>query len=220
FQSGTNNVVQGNFIGTDWTGTNALPNNVGVDLLFTACLVGGTNVAARNIIAGGGISGSGGTGISVNGDNGSRIQGNFIGTDVTGGRALGFAGLAIFLQGGPTQIGGPTSTPGTPPGNVIAASGRIGVFVANGVNNCVIQGNLIGLDATGTKPFGHGLEGVSVHGAGNVIGGTNVTMRNVISANGRFGVQVGTDNAPIHDNLIQGNFIGTDITGTNLLGNG
>src|SRR5207302_10184071 len=113
FQSGTNNVVQGNFIGTDWTGTNALPNNVGVDLLFTACLVGGTNVAARNIIAGGGISGSGGTGISVNADNGSRIQGNFIGTDVTGGRALGFAGSAIFLAGGPTQIGGPTSTPGT-----------------------------------------------------------------------------------------------------------
>ena len=94
------------------------------------------------------------------------------------------------------------------------------MFVANGVNNCVIQGNLIGLDATGTKPFGNGLDGVSVHGAGNVIGGTNVTMRNVISANGRFGVQVGNDAAPIHDNLIQGNFIGTDITGTNLLGNG
>ena len=54
----------------------------------------------------------------------------------------------------------------------------------------------------------------------SAIGGTNVTMRNVISANGRFGVQVGTDAAPIHDNLIQGNFIGTDITGTNLLGNG
>src|SRR5438552_1463580 len=214
FQSGTNNVVQGNFIGTDWTGTNALPNSVGVDLLFTACLVGGTNVAARNIIAGGG------SGISVNADIGSRIQGNFIGTDVTGGRALGFAGSAIFLAGGPTQIGGPTSTPGTPPGNAIAASGSIGVFVANGVNNCVIQGNLIGLDATGTKPFGNGLEGVSVHGAGNVIGGTNVTMRNVISANGRFGVQVGIDGVPIHDNLIQGNFIGTDITGTNLLGNG
>src|SRR5438128_5123496 len=127
FQSGTNDVVQGNFIGTDWTGTNALPNNVGVDLQFTACLVGGTNVAARNIIAGGG------DGISVSADIGSRIQGNFIGTDATGGRALGFAGSAIFLAGGPTQIGGPTSTPGTPPGNVIAASGSVGVFVANGV---------------------------------------------------------------------------------------
>src|SRR5439155_25605825 len=110
-----NNVVQGNFIGTDWTGTNALPNSVGVDLQFTACLVGGTNVAARNIIAGGGISSGG---ISVGADIGSRIQGNFIGTDVTGGRALGLAGSAIFLAGRPTQIGGPTSTPGSPPGNL------------------------------------------------------------------------------------------------------
>src|SRR5207249_3953784 len=123
FQSGTNNVVQGNFIGTDWTGANALPYNVGVDLQFTSCLVGGTTVAARNSTAGGG------DGISGSAYSGSRIQGNFI-------------------------------------------------------------------------------------------GGTNVTARNVISANGRFGVQVGTDAAPIHDNLIQGNFIGTDITGTNLLGNG
>src|SRR5207247_10486607 len=165
----------------------------------------------RNIIAGGGISGSGGTGISVNADNGSRIQGNFIGTAVTGGRALGLAGSAIFLAGGPTQIGGPTSTPGTPPGNVIAASGSIGVFVANGVNNCVIQGNLIGLDATGTKPFGNGLEGVSVHGAFNIIGGTNVTARNVISAIARFDVQVGRDAAHGHDNLSHGNLLGRDI---------
>ena len=43
--------------------------------------------------------------------------------------------------------------------------------------------------------------------------------RNVISANGLHGVFLGTDNASVHDNLMQGNFIGTDITGTKLLGN-
>ena len=87
------------------------------------------------------------------------------------------------------------------------------------VSNNVIQGNLIGTDATGTQALGNGLDGVEIFGVSNMIGGTDVMARNVISGNGRNGILMGTDNAPVHDNLIQGNFIGTDITGTNFLGN-
>src|SRR6202171_5885136 len=215
-QSGANQVVQGNFIGTDATGANAIPNGAGVDVRSSDNLIGGTTAAARNVI------GANNTGVSVSPSTGNRIQGNFIGTDVTGTHALGL-GDGISWTGA-AQIGRLTATPGTPPGNVISGnhggggSGR-GIVVAIGISNNVIQGNLIGTDATGTQTLGNGLGGVEIFGAANVIGGTDVMARNVISGNGRNGILMGTDSAPVHDNLIQGNFIGTDITGTNMLGN-
>ena len=216
-QSGANQLVQGNFIGTDATGANAIPNSTGVNVQSSDNLIGGTTAAARNV-----IGGNSGVGISVSSSTGNRIQGNYIGTDVTGANALGNSdGISTT---GAVQIGGLTATPGVPPGNVISGahagggSGH-GIVVSNGISNNVIQGNLIGTDATGTQPLGNGLDGVEIFGAGNVIGGTEVMARNVISGNGRNGILMGTDNAPVHDNLIQGNFIGTDITGTNLLGN-
>ena len=213
----TNNLIEGNFIGTDITGNNALGNSAGVDLRDSNNVVGGDTAAARNVI------GANNTGIRVSTSTGNSIQGNFIGTDVTGTIALGGLGNGIEITAA-TQIGGLTATPGTPPGNVISGaqagggSGH-GIFVGNGISNNVIQGNLIGTDATGTQPLGNGLDGVQIFGAANVIGGTDVMARNVISGNGRHGINLGTDNASVHDNLIQGNFIGTDITGTQLLGN-
>src|SRR2546423_203833 len=47
----------------------------------------------------------------------------------------------------------------------------------------------------------------------NVIGGTNAAARNVISANGG-GISLSSS-----ENVIQGNFIGTDASGTIALGN-
>ena len=58
-QSGTNSLVQGNFIGTDATGMNALSNGAGVDVRSSDNLIGGTTVAARNVI------GANNTGITV-----------------------------------------------------------------------------------------------------------------------------------------------------------
>jgi hypothetical protein len=213
----TNNLIEGNFIGTDITGDNALGNSAGVDLRDSNNVVGGTTVAARNVI------GANGTGIRVGTSTGNRIQGNFIGTDVTGTIALAGHGNGIEITAA-AQIGGLTATPGAPPGNVISGfqaggGSGYGIFVLNGISNNVIQGNLIGTDATGTQPLGNGLDGVRINGASNVIGGTDVMARNVISANGLNGITLGTDNAAVHDNLIQGNFIGTDISGTQLLGN-
>ena len=79
----TNNLIEGNFIGTDITGGNALSNGIGVDLRDGNNVVGGTSAAARNVI------GANNTGISISTSTGNRIQGNFIGTDVTGTIALG-----------------------------------------------------------------------------------------------------------------------------------
>jgi titin len=143
----------------------------GVDVRSNDTLVGGATAGARNVI------GANSTCISVSAATGSTIQGNFIGTDVTGTKALGL-GDGIFTTGA-AQIGGLTATPGIPPGNVISGalagggSGH-GILIGNGVANNVVQGNLIGTDASGTVALGNGLDGVVIFGAFNVIGGTDV----------------------------------------------
>ncbi len=222
----TNNLVQGNFIGTDVTGNNSLANGVGVDLRDGNNTVGGNSVAARNIIAGGSAAS---TGIVVDPSgtaNGNLIQGNFVGTDRTGTTALGFS-TAVFLSSGAinTQVGGLTATPGTPPGNVISGSragggSGSGIVIGNGVSNNFVQGNLIGTDATGTQPLGNGLDGIQISGTNNTIGGTDPMARNVISANGLDGILFGSNNTVVSGNIIQNNFIGTKIDGLSLLGNG
>lgn len=218
--SDTNQMVEGNFIGTDATGTIGLPNGSSIDIETNASfgvVIGGYNATQRNIIVGSS------NGIVVGAGFLNLIQGNFIGTDVTGTKGLGSNGNAgIFIDGDSynTQIGGLISTPGAPPGNVISGNDGIGIVIDNDNISNVIQGNLIGTDATGTQSLGNGQDGVSVHGAHNNIGGGQPEARNVISANGLNGIQMGTDNAPVHDNASQSNFIGTDITGTQLLGNG
>src|SRR5262249_47559499 len=122
-RGGTNNMVQGNFIGTDKTGTVVLTGQAGLDIRSNDNLIGGSTEAARNVIAGNGIF----DGVRIDTDGnpptGNRIQGNFIGTDVTGTIALGFdSGVALRSGTSNTQVGGPTTNAGTPPGNVISGN--------------------------------------------------------------------------------------------------
>ena len=79
----------------------------------------------------------------------------------------------------------------------------------------MIEGNFIGTDVTGTLPLGNGEYGVDISAHGNTIGGSAVGAGNVIASNADGGIN--TESA---DGLvIQGNFIGTDSTGTLNLGN-
>lgn len=81
-------------------------------------------------------------------------------------------------------------------------------------------GNLIGTNAAGTGALGNSLDGIVFQGTSSVIGGTTTGARNVISGNGRHGISLGTDTAVVQNNMVQGNFIGTDVNGTQFLGNG
>ncbi len=94
-------------------------------------------------------------------------------------------------------------------------------------NNNWIAGNYVGLDATGTIGQGNGSgvnPGINVEaGASFNLIGTNadgvddIQERNVISGN--FGRGIGIKNLGTSNNVVAGNYIGTDATGTFALGN-
>ena len=214
------NIVQGNFIGTNAAGTAALPNfRNGVEI-HQDCdnnTIGGTTVEARNVISGNNNE----FGVRIyDGSDQNVVQGNFIGTNASGTAAL-FNGSGVVIgdsaQG--TVVGGATAAPGTPPGNVISGNAGSGVLIAGGFDSQV-QGNLIGTDATGTVGIGNGFGVTLAESANNTIGGTTPTARNVISGNNRNGVLMTTvEGGGATGNLVQNNFIGTDITGVADIGN-
>jgi titin len=202
---GYQDVVQGNLIGTDTTGTLPLANGIGIRLGYVdgggQTQVGGTDPGARNLVSGNGTGILTETGALYN-----VIQGNLIGTDITGANALpNNTGLEV---GSAQNLVGGTS-PGA--GNVISGNQGIGLSIVSGYNT--VQGNLIGTDITGTAPLGNGGDGVRIRfedgGRGNVIGGATPESGNVISNNGGDGI----DNLMDYS-VIQGNRIGTDVTGT------
>ena len=210
----TGNLVQGNFIGTRLAGTSALGNEgFGVLIINNAgnTTIGGVLSGARNV-----ISGNAGSGVAISGGTGNQIQGNYIGTNGTGSAALGNSD-GVFIDGSSNNTIG-----GTAPGarNIIAGNESGNVFITgNGATGNLIQGNFIGTDASGTIALpGVRFEGVGLSGGANnnIIGGTTAAARNIISGNPGYGIDIlgGT-----LGNVIQGNFIGTDVTGTAPLGN-
>ena len=73
-------------------------------------------------------------------------------------------------------------------------------------------GNSIGTDVTGTLSIANAGTGVELDSpAPNTIGGTTAAARNIISANAGSGVSITNLS---NDNLVQGNYIGTDKSGT------
>ncbi len=210
------NVIQGNFIGTNATGTDSLGNlDNGVRIVNGPAntVVGGTVAGARNI-----ISGNQGTGVVITSATAtnSLVQGNYIGTDVTGTVALGNIFNGIEVTDAPNNTVGGTEVGA---GNLISGNQLDGIFVSGtSAANNRIQGNLIGTDVSGSSGLGNGQVGVYLFAApNNTIGGTATGTRNVISANGSTGLTLDQSGG---SNLVQGNFIGTDLTGTVALGNG
>lgn len=94
--SGDDNRVEGNFIGTDVTGTQSVSLTFDIQVIGGARgnVIGGTVPAARNV-----ISGNANIGVYLYSSNATSVQGNFIGTDVNGTRTLGtFSYAAIRIE--------------------------------------------------------------------------------------------------------------------------
>ncbi|MFZ4655799.1 MAG: NosD domain-containing protein [Caldilineaceae bacterium] len=205
----TYNVIQGNWLGVDSSGQKALGNGSGITIFQGSYnLIGGESNGARNLIAGSQLNG-----IELLGDN-NQVVGNWIGVDSTGLRALGNEQTGILIETANNNlIGGETA----PSRNLISGNG-VGVFIQSvGTTQNQIKGNWIGVDPSGIRALGNLGSGIAIVNGpqSNLIGGETSGERNLISGNGRHGINI--FNA--HNNVVLGNYVGTDVTGSSRLGN-
>ena len=226
------NVVAGNFVGVNNSGTANLPNaQSGIYVVNGARFnVIGTNgdgagdAAERNLISGNNFDG-----IVLNGSStsGNVIAGNFIGTDVTGAAALGgnHYGILIIEGANSNRVG--TNADGvsdTLERNVVSGNLAFAIKISDpGSDSNVVAGNYLGVNAAGTASVGNAGSGVYItNGARRNIVGTNgdgtgdASEGNLISGNGFDGVAI--QDAGSDFNVIAGNLIGTAADGTTLLG--
>ncbi len=211
----TGNLVAGDRIGTDKDGKLARGNGgVGVEIANGASsnTVGGTVGGSRNVIS------DNGAGVTVHdgGPSNNLVAGNFIGVGADGSTALGNTNRGVELWGGAkgNTIGGTTDAAR----NVISDNGN-GLWISgNTSTGNLVEGDYIGLAADGTTAVGNAQWGILLWSgtSGNTIGGTSAGAGDVVSANGWDGVYLyGSSN-----NLVAGDFVGTDAKGMLDRGNG
>ncbi|MES2356469.1 MAG: DUF4347 domain-containing protein [Pseudomonadota bacterium] len=204
--------VQGNYIGTDASSASGIGNTGnGINVASsTNITIGGTTVATRNV-----ISGNTGNGIMLSGGNGYRVTGNYIGTNVAGTAALGNEVNGVDIVTTNNSIIGSAVAGG---GNLISGNTTYGIRIHISTNNLSVQGNYIGLNATGTSAIANGTGIESTSNAYNVtIGGTTAAERNVISGNTNRGIFLAGSSTGFN---IKGNYVGLNATGSAAVGNG
>jgi titin len=205
---GSESRVQGNYIGTDATGQADLGNSYsGVLVRSSGNIIGGTTAGAGNV-----ISGNSYDGVDIDGSaSGNKVEGNYIGTDATGQADLGNSRYGLWVKGPDNTVGGTVSGAR----NVISGNDDQAVYLyGSAASGNEVEGNYIGIDATGQEDVGNSRSGVYVEAPDNRVGGTASGARNVISGNGHDGVALAA-----RGNEVAGNYIGTDATGQNDLGN-
>ena len=168
-------------------------------------------------------------GILLSGKGGNLIEGNYVGTDVTGAVDQGnsFNGVYVLNSGG-NMIGGSSASAR----NLVSGNGGEGVRIDGPTSTGnVIQGNYIGTSASGVADLGNNNSGVYLRHAPE-----NFVLNNVVSGNDGFaGIAIcgnasgaiettcgggGFDNQSADGNVVGGNRIGTTADGTGALGNG
>lgn len=164
--------------------------------------IGGPAPADRNL-----ISGSAQAGVALDLGyagpfTGHVIEGNYVGTDVTGTLSLARPG-ASGLTSINNAIVRSNLISGNPGGGIVTA---VGTGIPGPVT---IHGNLIGTQRDGTTPLGNGVvgtfsPGVYVYTENAEIGGPLPGQANTIAFNATSGVTVGTNR---HGNRIVGNSI-------------
>ncbi|HEX8683028.1 MAG TPA: hypothetical protein VF707_11990, partial [Ardenticatenaceae bacterium] len=209
----SNNRVAGNYIGTDPTGTSAIPNYTGVRMVSP----GGENIIGTNSDGSGDeaernlISGNTDYGVLFISSGDNHVAGNTIGTNAAGTAALPNGRGVYSIDDSGNIIG--TNGDGThdaTEGNLISGNSGVGVAIVESYNTRV-AGNFIGTDATGTRaiPNSSGVV-IALESRRNIIGtngdGTSDELeRNVISGNSGVGIRLNVD---AQSNTIAGNLIG------------
>lgn len=211
--SSINNIISGNYIGTNATATDTAGNYIGVEIIGGANYntVGGASVAERNI-----ISGNEHIGVRLLDVSYCNVIGNYVGVDRNGTAALpNYDGISLEGAAKFNTIGG------TDPAKRNIVSGNVAygvpVFGAGAQGNKIIR-NYIGTDVSGTFAIPNTYGVLFDDGSyGNTLGGNTDAERNILSGNSGYGVFI--YNMGTNSNIVKGNYIGTDISGTSALPN-
>jgi parallel beta-helix repeat protein len=214
------NRIQGNFIGTDHTGTLDEGNtSTGVAIVGgpSENLVGGTTPSARNV-----ISGNGAIGVLVGDDTSDNlIKGNYIGTDKSGTKDLGNDDTGVSVTDG-SQFRFPIEASGNIVGGTTASSRNVvsgnhgdGIYVSVSRETKVL-GNRVGTTADGKGALGNDDDGISVGaGFGSLIGNGTLGGSNTVAFNGDNGVEVfglsSEGNEISHNSVFSNAGIGIDL---------
>jgi parallel beta-helix repeat protein len=205
---GHRTLVEGNSIGTDVTGTAAVPNGIGITFANFG--------SAEHTIRGNLVSGNTGDGIQLLNADHFTIAGNKVGTTAAGTAALpnGSRGIAIYGCVG-TTIGG--SGPGA--GNLVSGNLVTGLAleplttaVHYGLVDCVVEGNVVGTDLSGSSRLANGGSGITITaGSAPDAPMSGIVIRgNLLSGNAGDGLVV---TQGVHHLTASGNTIGTDLGG-------
>src|SRR5262249_33370928 len=219
----TANLIEGNYIGTDVMGTMTLGNGTGIGLFGGAAnnTIGGIAAGASNVISG---NTQDGILLTGSGTTGNMVEGNSIGTDAGGAVALGNQHSGVKIQmGAANNIVGGTAAGAR---NIISGNNSFvgsddgGIDITDlGTTANLIEGNFIGTDASGNFAISNFVAGVNIENSAsqNTVGGLSSAARNIISGNGANGMLIVSFAS---QNLVEGNYIGTNAAGTGALGNG
>ncbi len=201
---GDRNRIAGNHIGTDPDGLVQVYNHLGVNITGDDNLIGGPAPEDRNLISGNLV------GVEITSGSENLIQGNRIGTDATGDAAIGNHWGVVVESSGNTIGGGVEGE-----GNLISGQDGEGIQLSgDGADGNVVQGNLVGTDASGDTPLGN-RDGIDIEGGGdNLIGGPVLGEGNVIADSFYEGVFIAAEEPDdARGNLVQGNLIGVGANG-------
>lgn len=206
FRNSYNNTIQGNLIGTSGNGNSKVPNYYGIALDSSYNnIIGGNNSLQRNI-----ISGNSSAGIAINNrfSHNNTIKGNYIGVNITAVDTLPNLNGIILAGSANNVIGGNSSTEG----NVISGNIQGGIVMnGSGTRLNTIKGNLIGTNALGNNYMSNHTGIILMSQANcNTIGSASAAERNIISGNLEIGIYTEASDS----NIIIGNYIGPDITGS------
>ncbi len=215
-EGGRSNVVAGNLIGSDRSGTVGVPNSsFGVVLSSGTSrnVIGGEQAGSGNLISGNVL------GVGIVGSSQNRVVGNLIGPDQTGKApiqpGLSFLGLEVRQFFGVEIAEGGADNEITR--NVLSANAGCGVMLRGTSRNLIVD-NRIGVDISGTRALGNEQAGVCLDADPlfNQSAIANVVSNNVVGANGLNGIFLRYPG--VRQNVIVGNFVGTDRGGTVDLG--